>query len=40
VQGIELEFPESAVLLDPGGDVLHGIGGEAAAVDAAIDFPA
>jgi hypothetical protein len=37
-QGIELVFPEGAVLLDPGGGILHGLGSEAAAVDAAVDF--
>jgi hypothetical protein len=37
-QGIELAFPEGAVLFDPSGGILHGLGSEAAAVDAAVDF--
>ncbi len=37
-QGIELFFPEDAVVLDPLRDGLHGLGSEAAAVDAAVDF--
>jgi len=37
-QGIELVFPEGAVLVDPSGGVLHGLGAEAAAVNAAVDF--
>jgi hypothetical protein len=37
-QGIELLFPEGAVLVDPSGGILHGLGSEAAAVDAAVDF--
>jgi len=37
-EGIELRFPESAVLPDPGCGALHGRGGQAAAVDAAIDL--
>jgi len=37
-QGIELFFPEYAVVLDPLRRSLHGLGSEAAAVDAAVDF--
>jgi len=37
-QGIELFFPEYAVVLDPLRGGLHGLGGEAAAMDAAVDF--
>ena len=37
-QGIELVFPEGAILRDPRRGVLHGLGGEAAAVHAAVDF--
>ena len=37
-QGIELGFPEDAVGFDPRGGILHGLGSEAAAVDAAVDF--
>jgi hypothetical protein len=39
-QGVELRFPEGAVVLDPGGGGFHGLGVETAAVDAAIDFAA
>jgi hypothetical protein len=39
-QGIELGFPEGAVLPDPGGSVFHGIGGQVAAMDAPVDFAA
>jgi hypothetical protein len=35
-----LRFPESAVVADPGGGGLHGLGIEAAAVDAAVDLAA
>ena len=35
-----MSFPESAILLDPGGRRLHGLGCEAATVNAAIDFAA
>jgi hypothetical protein len=37
-QGVELVFPEHAVLLDPAGGILHGLGSEAAAVNATVDF--
>jgi len=37
-QGIELVFPEGAVPVDPRGGVLHGLGSEAAAVNASVDF--
>ena len=37
-QGVELGFPKSAVLLDPGGGRLHRSGGKATAVDAAVDL--
>jgi hypothetical protein len=37
-QGIELKFPERAVLLDPGSRILHRLGGQSATVNAAIDF--
>ncbi len=37
-QGIELFFPEDAVMLDPLRRGFHGLGGQAAAVDAAVDF--
>jgi hypothetical protein len=37
---IELGFPEGAVVVDPGSGSLHGLGVEAAAVDATIDFAA
>ena len=37
-QGIELFLPEDAVVLDPLRGGLHGLGSEAAAVDAAVDF--
>jgi hypothetical protein len=33
-----LRLPENAVLLEPGGSVLDGVGVETAAVNAAIDF--
>jgi hypothetical protein len=39
-QGIELVFPEGAVPLNPGGGILHGLGSQAAAVEAAVDFAA
>src|SRR5438477_654863 len=39
-QGVELFFPESAVVLDPTGGFLHGLRREPAAMDAAIDFAA
>jgi len=39
-QGIELRFPERAVLLDPGGGALHRRSGQTTAMDAAIDFTA
>ncbi len=37
-QGIELQFPERAILLDPRGGILHGLGLQPAAMHAAIDF--
>jgi hypothetical protein len=37
-QAIELRFPERAVLLDPGGRVLHGLSGQPAAVHPAVDL--
>jgi hypothetical protein len=37
-QGVELVFPEHAVLRDPAGGILHGLGSEAAAVNAAVDL--
>lgn len=37
-QGVELGFPENPVALDPTRGVQHGLGGEAATVDAAVDF--
>lgn len=37
-QGVELVFPEHAVLRDPASGILHGLGREAAAVNAAVDF--
>ncbi|HVS89170.1 MAG TPA: hypothetical protein VHF01_13245 [Candidatus Acidoferrum sp.] len=37
-QGVELCFPEGAVLRDPGGRVFHGLGREPAVVHAAVDF--
>ena len=37
-QGIQLRFPESAVRFDPRGSALHRLSGQAAAVDAAVDF--
>jgi hypothetical protein len=37
-QSVELFFPESPVLRDPSGCRLHGLSGEAAAVNAAVDF--
>ena len=37
-QGIELRFPEFAILRDPAGGLLHGLGVEAEAVDAAVNF--
>ncbi len=37
-QRVELVFPKRAVASDPPGGVLHRSGGEAAAVDAAVDF--
>jgi hypothetical protein len=39
-QGVELVLPEDAIVLDPAGGVFHGLGSEAAAVDAAVDFAA
>jgi hypothetical protein len=39
-QGIELHFPESAVLLDPGDGVFHRLRREAATVRAAVNFAA
>jgi hypothetical protein len=39
-QGVELRFPEGAVVVDPGGGGFHGLGVQTAAVDAAIDFAA
>jgi hypothetical protein len=37
-QGIKLEFPERAVLLDPGSRILHRPGSQSAAVNAPINF--
>jgi hypothetical protein len=37
-QGVELGFPKGAVLRDPRRGRLHGLGGETATVNAAIDF--
>ena len=37
-ESVELRFPEGAVLRDPGGSVFHGVGVQAAAVDAPINF--
>ncbi len=37
-QGIELVFPETAVLLNPGGGLLHRRGGEAATMHAAVNL--
>ena len=37
-QGIELRFPKNAVLLDPRRRALHWLCGQAATVDASIDF--
>jgi hypothetical protein len=37
-QGIELRFPERAVLLDPGGRVPEGLCGQPAAVHATVDL--
>ena len=39
-KGVELRLPEGAVLRNPCGGVFHGVGLEATAVDAAIDFAA
>ena len=33
-----MNFPEGAVLLDPGSRILHRLGSQSATVDAAIDF--
>ncbi len=37
-QGIELQFPEHTVLLDPCSRILHRLGSQSATVNAAIDF--
>jgi hypothetical protein len=39
-QGVELVFPEHAVVLDPAGGFFHGLRSEAAAVNTAVDFAA
>ena len=39
-QGIELGFPEGAVLTDPGRGIFHGIGRQAAAVNAPVNLAA
>jgi hypothetical protein len=39
-EGVKLRLPELAVLGDPIGGLLHGLGGETEAVDAAVDFAA
>ena len=38
-EGIELRFPEAAVVLDPGRCVLHRLGAQAAAMDSAVFLP-
>jgi hypothetical protein len=37
-QGIELQLPERAVLLDPRSRILHGLRSQSATVNASIDF--
>jgi hypothetical protein len=37
-QGVELVFPEGAVMFDPAGGVFHRLGIEAAAMNASVDF--
>jgi hypothetical protein len=39
-QGVELVFPKSAIVFDPTGGFLHGLGRQPAAMDATIDFAA
>jgi hypothetical protein len=39
-QGVELVFPEGAIVINPAGCVFHGLGRKTAAVGAAIDFAA
>jgi len=39
-QGIELGFPEGAVLTDPGRGIFHGIGRQAAAVNPPVNLAA